>query len=105
MLWRKRTLRRAEFIRTFHWPRGLLERLEKHHVGFARKDSALVSRGIPSHDVPLSCDVLDLHRAGGLWLWAMLFVFAWSSVAFNLTPAYDAVMRKQAERLNAMGGQ
>ncbi len=22
----------------------------------------------------------DLHRAGGLWLWAMLFVFAWSSV-------------------------
>jgi len=37
--------------------------------------------------------VLDLHRAGGLWLWAMLFVFAWSSVAFNLTPAYDAVMR------------
>lgn len=26
----------------------------------------------------------DLHRAGGLWLWAVLFVFAWSSVAFNL---------------------
>jgi hypothetical protein len=41
-----RTLRRAEFIRTFHWPRGLLERLEKHHAGFARKDSALVSRGL-----------------------------------------------------------
>ena len=41
-----RTLRRAEFIRTFHWPRGLLERLEKHHPGFARKDSALVSRGL-----------------------------------------------------------
>ena len=39
-------LRRAEFIRTFHWPRGLLERLEKHHPGFARKDSALVSRGL-----------------------------------------------------------
>ncbi|WP_406625637.1 PepSY-associated TM helix domain-containing protein [Acidovorax sp. SDU_ACID1] len=35
----------------------------------------------------------DLHRAGGLWVWAMLFVFAWSSVAFNLTPAYDAVMK------------
>jgi hypothetical protein len=32
-----RTLRRAEFIRTFHWPRGLLERLEKHHPGFARR--------------------------------------------------------------------
>ena len=26
----------------------------------------------------------DLHRAGGLWVWAMLLVFAWSSVAFNL---------------------
>lgn len=26
----------------------------------------------------------DLHRAGGLWLWAMLLVFAWSSVGMNL---------------------
>lgn len=26
----------------------------------------------------------DLHRAGGLWLWALLLVFAWSSVMFNL---------------------
>jgi uncharacterized iron-regulated membrane protein len=26
----------------------------------------------------------DLHRAGGLWTWVMLFVFAWSSVCFNL---------------------
>lgn len=34
----------------------------------------------------------DLHRAGGLWLWAMLFVFAWSSVAFNLTELYRPVM-------------
>ena len=40
------TLRRAEFIRTFRWPRGLLQRLEKHHPGFERKDSALVSRGL-----------------------------------------------------------
>jgi hypothetical protein len=39
-------LRRAEFIRTFRWPPGLLQRLEKHHGGFARKDSALVSRGL-----------------------------------------------------------
>ncbi|WP_034386463.1 PepSY-associated TM helix domain-containing protein [Comamonas composti] len=36
----------------------------------------------------------DLHRAGGLWIWAMLFVFAWSSVAFNLRPAYDAAMAR-----------
>ncbi|OAI04222.1 PepSY-associated TM helix domain-containing protein [Methylomonas methanica] len=27
----------------------------------------------------------DLHRAGGLWLWAMLLVFAWSSVFMNLS--------------------
>jgi hypothetical protein len=39
-------LRRAEFIRTYTWPRGLLERLEKHHPGMERKDSALVSRGL-----------------------------------------------------------
>lgn len=40
------TLRRAEFIRTFRWPPGLLARLQKHHPGFERKDSALVSRGL-----------------------------------------------------------
>ena len=39
-------LKRAEFIRTYTWPRGLLERLEKHHPGMERKDSALVSRGL-----------------------------------------------------------
>lgn len=35
----------------------------------------------------------DLHRAGGLWLWAMLFVLAWSSVAFNLNEVYSPVMK------------
>jgi hypothetical protein len=40
------TFRRAEFIRTFRWPRGLLQRLEKHRPGIERKDSALVSRGL-----------------------------------------------------------
>jgi hypothetical protein len=39
-------LNRAEFIRTYPWPRGLLERLEKHRPGMERKDSALVSRGL-----------------------------------------------------------
>ena len=34
----------------------------------------------------------DLHRAGGLWVWAMLFVLAWSSVAFNLSQVYRPVM-------------
>ncbi|MFN7984489.1 MAG: PepSY-associated TM helix domain-containing protein [Vicinamibacterales bacterium] len=37
---------------------------------------------------------LDLHRAFGLWLWPIMFVFAWSSVMFNLRyPVYDYVMR------------
>lgn len=35
----------------------------------------------------------DIHRAGGLWLWAVLFVFAWSSVGFNLQQVYSPVMR------------
>jgi uncharacterized iron-regulated membrane protein len=35
----------------------------------------------------------DLHRAGGLWPWAMLFILAWSSVGFNLTEVYQPVMR------------
>lgn len=35
----------------------------------------------------------DLHRAGGLWIWPLLLVFAWSSVAFNLTQIYSPVMK------------
>lgn len=35
----------------------------------------------------------DLHRASGLWPWAMLVVLAWSSVAFNLPAVYQPVMR------------
>jgi len=31
----------------------------------------------------------DLHRAGGLWVWAALFVFAWSSVMLNWRSLYD----------------
>jgi hypothetical protein len=41
-----RRLRRAEFIRTYKFPRGLLTKLEQHHPGFTRKESALVSRGL-----------------------------------------------------------
>ena len=37
----------------------------------------------------------DLHRASGLWLWPMLFVFAWSSVTLlDKTGAYDWTMSK-----------
>jgi len=34
----------------------------------------------------------DIHRAFGLWTWAMLFVFAWSSVALNLGEVYAPTM-------------
>ena len=34
----------------------------------------------------------DLHRAGGLWLWPLLFVFGWSSVMFGLPHVYEPVM-------------
>lgn len=35
----------------------------------------------------------DLHRASGLWLWGMLFIFAWSSVMMNLRFIYEPVMQ------------
>lgn len=36
--------------------------------------------------------VFTWHRASGLWVWALLFVFAWSGVGFNLRPIYRPVM-------------
>jgi uncharacterized iron-regulated membrane protein len=36
----------------------------------------------------------DLHRASGLWLWAMFFIFGWSSVMMNIRPAYEWVMKR-----------
>lgn len=39
-------LRRAEFIRTYRWPRGLLDRLSQKHPALTRKETALVSRGL-----------------------------------------------------------
>lgn len=33
----------------------------------------------------------DLHRAGGLWMWVALFIFAWSSVYWNLNGFYTRV--------------
>lgn len=33
----------------------------------------------------------DLHRAGGLWLWPLLFIFGWSSVMLGLRQVYEPV--------------
>jgi uncharacterized iron-regulated membrane protein len=45
----------------------------------------------------------DLHRAGGLWTWLMLFVFAWSSVLLNLgQQVYFPVMQQLFEMSDYM---
>jgi uncharacterized iron-regulated membrane protein len=33
----------------------------------------------------------DLHRASGLWLWPLLFIFGWSSVMLGLRQVYEPV--------------
>ena len=35
----------------------------------------------------------DLHRAGGLWFWLPLILFAWSSVMLSLLPVYERVTK------------
>ena len=35
----------------------------------------------------------DLHRAGGLWLWPLLFIFGWSSVMLGLPQVYAPVTK------------
>lgn len=48
--------------------------------------------------------VFTWHRASGLWVWAMLLVFAWSAVALNLNerfyaPLMDAVWPRHEQEL------
>ena len=35
----------------------------------------------------------DLHRAGGLWFWPLLLIFAWSSVELTLFQVYEPITR------------
>lgn len=50
----------------------------------------------------------DLHRAGGLWVWALMLMFAWSSVYLNLhwvyAPVTRAVLDYPANDNNMSGG-
>ena len=50
----------------------------------------------------------DLHRAGGLWTWLFLLMFAWSSVYLNLhwvyAPVTRAVLDHPANNNNMTGG-
>lgn len=61
-----------------------------------RSDKSWWSRWKPAWQIKFSAGTyrmnFDIHRAFGLWTWAMLFVFAWSSVAFNLDEVYTPVM-------------
>jgi hypothetical protein len=46
-LWiRSRRLRRAAFVRDYHWPPGLLDKLERRYADFTRKETALVGQGL-----------------------------------------------------------
>jgi uncharacterized iron-regulated membrane protein len=37
--------------------------------------------------------VFTIHRASGLWVWPVLLMFAWSSVAMRMMPVYESVTR------------
>lgn len=55
------------------------------------------ARWKPAWQVKLGSSVhrinFDLHRAGGLWLWVMLLIVAWSSVYMNMEGFYARAMR------------
>lgn len=44
----------------------------------------------------------DLHRASGLWVWPMLFIFAWSSVMMNIRPIYEWAMQAAFDYQSSM---
>ena len=47
VLWSKlRQHQRADYIRSFDWPAGLLAQFESHYAGFSRKESALTGNGL-----------------------------------------------------------
>ncbi|MDF1826400.1 MAG: PepSY-associated TM helix domain-containing protein [Verrucomicrobiales bacterium] len=62
----------------------------------SRKSKSWLSRWKPSWLVKggsLFRTLFTFHRASGLWVWPMLFVFAWSAVGFNLGLVYTPVMK------------
>jgi len=44
----------------------------------------------------------DLHRAGGLWVWPLLLIFAWSSVMMDIRPIYEWVMQSMFDYRSPM---
>lgn len=67
----------------------------------ARSRKGRLARWLPAWCVKWNSSVyrinFDLHRAGGLWLWATLLIFAWSSVFMDLNGFYTAATRLFSE--------
>lgn len=60
-----------------------------------RSPAAWLRRWVPAWLVrtnKLFSFVFTWHRASGLWVWALLLVFAWSGVGLNLQSVYQPVM-------------
>ena len=71
-----------------------------------RKLASFWSRWAPSWRIKRGAGFyrlnFDLHRAGGLWLWVLLFVFAWSSVNLeDQIGAYDWVTSRLFDYVSA----
>lgn len=67
----------------------------RERSGRSGAKTSWVRRWIPAWLVKtkqLGSFMFTFHRASGLWAWAMLLVFAWSAVAFNLREVYTPVM-------------
>ncbi|CAJ0877153.1 hypothetical protein AMST5_02852 [freshwater sediment metagenome] len=62
-----------------------------------RSQKGFLSRWKPSWFVKFRSSFyrvnFDLHRAGGLWLWLILLIYAWSSVYFTLPTFYTRAMQ------------
>jgi uncharacterized iron-regulated membrane protein len=69
---------------------GIYLTLPRSSKGFWQrwKPAWLIKRGASAYRLNF-----DLHRASGLWVWPLLFVFAWSSVMMNIRPVYEWVMQ------------
>lgn len=83
-------------VKTFSHPQEKEDFLRYVVDGDVKKPRCFWQRWKPSWLVKWSASVFrvnfDLHRAGGLWTWIFLFIFAWSSVMFNLPQVYNPVM-------------
>lgn len=61
-----------------------------------RSQKSILTRWKPAWLIKISGSFFrvnfDLHRAGGLWLWLALLIFAWSGVYMNLNGFYTSAM-------------